>query len=88
MDKNKDGFITKGELKLAKKNIGMKVSDYALINHNAYIMNIFRKPLGCLRSINYLFKLQEIDQVIKEFDLDKDGKLNMEEFRKSSQSGK
>jgi len=54
MDKNKDGFITKGELKLAKKNIGMK----------------------------------EIDQVIKEFDLDKDGKLNMEEFRKSSQSGK
>ena len=40
MDKNKDGFITKGELKLAKKNIGMKVSNYALINHNAYIMNI------------------------------------------------
>ena len=26
MDKNKDGFITKGELKLAKKNIGMKVA--------------------------------------------------------------
>ena len=25
MDKNKDGFITKGELKLAKKNVGMKV---------------------------------------------------------------
>ena len=40
MDKNKDGFITKGELKLAKKNIGMKVSDYTLINHDAYIMNI------------------------------------------------
>ena len=43
MDKNKDGFITKGELKLAKKNIGMKVSDYTLINHNAYIMNISLK---------------------------------------------
>ena len=26
MDKNKDGYITKGELKLAKKNIGMKVN--------------------------------------------------------------
>ena len=25
MDKNKDGFITKGELKLAKKSIAMKV---------------------------------------------------------------
>ena len=31
---------------------------------------------------------QEINEVIKEFDLDKDGKLNMDEFRKSSQSGK
>lgn len=49
MDKNKDGFITKGELKLAKKNIGMK----------------------------------EIDSVIKKYDIDKDGKLNMEEFKQS-----
>lgn len=49
MDKNKDGFITKGELKLAKKNVGMK----------------------------------EIDQVIKQYDINKDGKLNMEEFKKS-----
>jgi len=49
MDKNKDGFITKGELKLAKKNIGMK----------------------------------EIDGVIKQYDIDKDGKLNMDEFKKS-----
>jgi Ca2+-binding EF-hand superfamily protein len=54
MDKNKDGFITKGELKLAKKNIGMK----------------------------------EINECIKEFDIDKDGKLNLDEFRKSSMSGK
>lgn len=50
MDKNKDGYITKGELKLAKKNVGMK----------------------------------EIDNVIKKYDLDRDGKLNMEEFKKSS----
>jgi Ca2+-binding EF-hand superfamily protein len=54
MDKNKDGFITKGELKPAKKNIGMK----------------------------------EINECIKEFDIDKDGKLNLDEFRKSSMSGK
>ena len=51
MDKNKDGYITKGELKLAKKNVGMK----------------------------------QIDEVIKKYDLDKDGKLDMEEFKKSSQ---
>ena len=51
MDKNKDGYITKGELKLAKKNVGMK----------------------------------KIDEVIKKYDLDKDGKLDMEEFKKSSQ---
>jgi Ca2+-binding EF-hand superfamily protein len=50
MDKNKDGYITKGELKLAKKNVGMK----------------------------------DIDSVIKQYDIDKDGKLNMDEFRKSS----
>ena len=50
MDKNKDGFITKGELKLAKKNVGMN----------------------------------QIEGVIKQYDLDKDGKLNMEEFRQSA----
>ena len=49
MDKNKDGFITKGELKLAKKNVGMN----------------------------------QIEGVIKKYDMDKDGKLNMEEFRQS-----
>ncbi len=49
MDRNKDGYITKGELKLAKKNVGMK----------------------------------DIDSVIKKYDIDKDGKLNMEEFQKS-----
>jgi len=27
MDRNKDGFITKGELKLAHKNVGMKEID-------------------------------------------------------------
>jgi len=50
MDRNKDGFITKGELKLAKKNVGMS----------------------------------EIDSVIKKYDIDKDGKLNMDEFEKSA----
>ena len=50
MDKNKDGFITKGELKLAKKSVGMA----------------------------------EINSVIKQYDIDKDGKLNMDEFKKSS----
>jgi len=50
MDRNKDGFITKGELKLAKKKMTMK----------------------------------EVDSVIKEYDLDHDGKLNYEEFLKSN----
>ena len=27
MDRNKDGYITKGELKLAKKSVGMKDID-------------------------------------------------------------
>merc|ERR1712008_556176 len=49
MDRNKDGYITKGELKLAKKKMSMK----------------------------------EVDQVIKEYDIDQDGKLNYEEFLKS-----
>jgi len=49
MDRNKDGYITKGELKLAKKKMTMK----------------------------------EVDQVIKEYDIDQDGKLNYEEFLKS-----
>lgn len=49
IDRNKDGFITKGELKLAKKSVGMK----------------------------------DIDKVIRENDLDGDGKLNMDEYEKS-----
>ena len=49
MDRNKDGYITKGELKLAKKKMSMK----------------------------------EVDQTIKDYDLDNDGKLNYEEFLKS-----
>ena len=48
MDRNKDGFITKGELKLAKKKMSMK----------------------------------EVDQTIKDYDIDQDGKLNYEEFLK------
>ena len=28
--------------------------------------------------------MKEIDGVIKQYDIDKDGKLNMEEFKKSS----
>ena len=49
MDRNKDGYITKGELKLAKKKMSMK----------------------------------EVDETIKDYDLDQDGKLNYEEFLKS-----
>ena len=49
MDRNKDGYITKGELKLAKKKMSMK----------------------------------EVDETIKDYDLDNDGKLNYEEFLKS-----
>jgi len=51
MDRNKDGYITKGELKLAKKKMSMK----------------------------------EVDETIKDYDLDNDGKLNYEEFLKSHQ---
>ena len=50
MDRNKDGYITKGELKLAKKKMSMK----------------------------------EVDETIKDYDLDQDGKLNYEEFLKST----
>ena len=49
IDRNKDGFITRGELKLAKKNVGMN----------------------------------EIVKCITDHDLNKDGKLNMDEFEKS-----
>ena len=47
MDKNKDGFITKGELKLAKKNIGMKVAIHisfiqGRIRVNAVYSKLFR----------------------------------------------
>ena len=47
MDKNKDGFITKGELKLAKKNIGMKVAIHISfiqggIRVNAMYYKLFR----------------------------------------------
>ena len=50
MDRNKDGYITKGELKLAKKKMSMK----------------------------------EVNETIKDYDLDNDGKLNYEEFLQSS----
>merc|ERR1711953_1527970 len=46
LDRNKDGFITKGELKLANKDATMA----------------------------------EVSQVIRDYDFDKDGKLNMAEF--------
>merc|ERR1711997_839581 len=49
IDKNKDGFITKGELKLAKKSVGM----------------------------------DQINDVINQYDLNKDGKLSMAEFKQS-----
>lgn len=51
MDRNKDGYITKGELKLAKKSVGMS----------------------------------DIDQCIKEADLDHDGKINLDEFEKATE---
>jgi len=46
LDRNKDGFITKGELKLANKEATMA----------------------------------DVMQVIKDYDFDKDGKLNMAEY--------
>jgi len=64
MDRNKDGFITKGELKLAKKKLSMKEVDQVIKDFdldNVYLL------------------------VIKDFDLDNDGKLNYEEFLKSNQ---
>ena len=40
MDKNKDGFITKGELKLAKKSVGMKVN---YLFHITYFVATFSR---------------------------------------------
>lgn len=51
IDRNNDGYISKGELKLARKKIDMS----------------------------------EIDKVIRENDIDKDGKLSLEEFEKSAE---
>jgi len=51
-DKNKDGFITRSELKSAMRKIGEKVSD------------------------------KQVDGMVKEADLDKDGKVNYDEFVK------
>jgi hypothetical protein len=34
MDRNKDGYITKGELKLAKKNVGMNEIDQVNLNYD------------------------------------------------------
>ena len=40
MDRNKDGFITKGELKLAKKKMSMKEVDQ--VNYRTFIIiNMF-----------------------------------------------
>ena len=46
MDRNHDGFITKGELRLAHKDMAM----------------------------------QEINHAIQQYDTNKDGKLNVDEF--------
>ena len=63
IDRNKDGFLTKGEIKLTNKN--------ATMSEVLEVCNSSRR--------NWLNKTSF--QVIKEHDQDKDGKLNMEEYR-------
>ena len=57
MDKNKDGFITKGELKLAKKNIGMKVAIHiSFIQSEIWVNAMYSKLSRSLfeKSIDWL----------------------------------
>ena len=63
IDRNKDGFLTKGEIKLTNKNATM--SEVLEVSEEGIHMgdDIF------------------VIQVISEHDLDKDGKLNMEEYK-------
>ena len=63
IDRNKDGFLTKGEIKLTNKNATMS------------------EVLEVCSSSRRKWSDKKLLQVIKEHDQDKDGKLNMEEYR-------
>ena len=73
MDKNKDGFITKG----------IKFQIYFFPwNELKFCVTI----KGELKLAKKSVGMNEINDVIKRYDIDKDGKLNMDEFKKSSSS--
>ena len=84
-------FSSQGELKLAKKKLSMKevdsVSDRAVSPRNI----IETKAYSCHKTICKAIEWHWIQfcmknwptQAIKEYDLDKDGKLNYNEFLKS-----
>ena len=63
IDRNKDGFLTKGEIKLTNKNATM--SEVLEVSEEGIDMGDDTLVI----------------QVISEHDLDKDGKLNMEEYK-------
>ncbi len=55
MDRNKDGYITKGELKLAKKSVGMAEIDQVRTKDHRYLLTqrnltkFFVSPYLCLQ---------------------------------------
>ena len=63
IDRNKDGFLTKGEIKLTNKNATM-----------SEVLEVSEKGIDMGDDTLVI-------QVISEHDLDKDGKLNMEEYK-------
>ena len=63
IDRNKDGFLTKGEIKLTNKNATM-----------SEVLEVSEEGIGMGDDTLVI-------QVISEHDLDKDGKLNMEEYK-------
>ncbi len=44
MDRNKDGYITKGELKLAKKSVGMSDIDQVSTKHSSVLTGGLSPP--------------------------------------------
>ena len=63
IDRNKDGFLTKGEIKLTNKNASM-----------SEVLEVSEEGIDKTDD-TFIF------QVINDHDLDKDGKLNMSEYR-------
>ena len=72
-DKNRDGFITRSELKV---RLGDSIIKHGMLDLYCLLSK------SAMRKIGEKVSDKQVDGMVKEADLDKDGKVNYDEFVK------